>query len=93
MRHPDTAHEGAEKASQTWSLTQAEVDSVIRYAESKRGAKYSVFFFNCTHFGVQAVAAAGKSAPSATMAGIAMPNALYEGIKARQKKGEGETMT
>ena len=27
------------------------------------------------------------------MAGIAMPNALYEGIKARQKKGEGDTMT
>ena len=93
MRHPDDAHQGAEKASQTWLLTQAEVDSVIRYAESKRGAKYSVFFFNCTHFGVGAVKAAGKSAPSATMAGIAMPNALYEGIKARQKKGEGDTMT
>ncbi len=93
MRHPDDAHQGAEKASQTWLLTQAEVDSVIRYAESKRGAQYSVFFFNCTHFGVGAVKAAGKSAPSATMAGIAMPNALYEGIKARQKKGEGDTMT
>lgn len=66
---------------------------MIRYAESKRGAKYSVFFFNCTHFGVGAVKAAGKSAPSATMAGIAMPNALYEGIMARQKKGEGDTMT
>ncbi|MBK9034717.1 MAG: DUF4157 domain-containing protein [Myxococcales bacterium] len=93
MRHPDDAHQGAEKASQTWLLTQAEVDSVIRYAESKRGAKYSVFFFNCTHFGVGAVKAAGKSAPSATMAGIAMPNALYDGIKARQQKGEGDTMT
>lgn len=93
MLHPDREHEGAEKASQSWLLTQAEVDSVIRYAESKKGAKYSVFFFNCTHFGVEAVKAAGKSAPSATMAGIAMPNALYEGIKARQKKGEGDTMT
>ena len=93
MRHPDQAHEGSEKASQSWSLTQGEVDSVIAYAESKKGAQYSVFFFNCTHFGVGAVKAAGKSAPSATMAGIAMPNALYEGIKKRQDKGVGETMT
>ena len=93
MRHPDDAHQGQEKASQTWLLTQAEVDAVIAYAESKRGAQYSVFFYNCTHFGVGAVKAAGKSPPSSTMAGIAMPNALYDGIKARQKKGEGDTMT
>jgi len=93
MRNPDRAHEGAEKASQTWTLNQHEADQVIAYAESKRGAQYSVYFYNCTHFGVGAVKAAGKSAPAATMAGIAMPNALYDGIKDRQKKGEGDTMT
>lgn len=92
MRHPDRAHEGAEKAMQTWSLTQSEVDAVIAYAEGKRGAKYSVYFFNCTTFGVEAVQAAGKSAPSASLATIRMPNALYNGIKARQEKGVGETM-
>ena len=91
MRHPDRAHEGSEKATQTWELTQAEVDAVIAYAESKKGAQYSVFFFNCTHFGVEAVKAAGKSAPSATKAGIAMPNALYDGIKKRNKDGVGNT--
>jgi hypothetical protein len=93
MRHPDRAHEGAEKAMQTWELTQAEVDAVIAYAESKRGAQYSVYFFNCTTFGVQAVAAAGKSAPSASTMGICYPNALYDGIKKRQEKGIGDTMT
>jgi hypothetical protein len=93
MRHPDRAHEGAEKGSQTWELTQAEVDAVIRYAESKRGAQYSVYFYNCTTFGVEAVAAAGKSAPSSGHAGIMYPNALYNGIKERQQKGLGDTMT
>ncbi len=92
MRHPDRAHEGAEKAMQTWELTQPEVDAVIRYAESKRGAQYSVYFFNCTTFGVEAVAAAGKNAPSGGTMGICMPNALYDSIKARQKKGQGDTM-
>jgi hypothetical protein len=91
MRHPDRAHEGAEKAMQTWEITQAEVDAVIAYAESKRGAKYSVYFFNCTTFGVQAVAAAGKNAPSGGGA-IMYPNALYQSIKKRQEKGQGETM-
>jgi hypothetical protein len=93
MRHPDRAHEGMEKGMQTWEITQAEVDAVIAYAESKRGAKYSVYFFNCTTFGVEAVKAAGKSAPSSSSAGICYPNALYDGIKARQQKGVGDTMT
>lgn len=77
---------------QTWEITQPEVDAVISYAESKRGAKYSVYFFNCTTFGVEAVKAAGKSAPSGGF-GVMYPNALYDSIKKRQKKGEGDTMT
>jgi hypothetical protein len=91
MRHPDRAHEGAEKAMQTWDLTQAEVDAVIAYAESKRGAQYSVYFFNCTTFGVEAVQAAGKSAPSGGSL-VMYPNALYDSIKKRQEKGQGDTM-
>ncbi len=92
MRHPDRAHQGAEKAVQVWEITQAEVDAVIAYAESKRGANYSVYFFNCTTFGKEAVQAAGKSAPSMSTAGICFPNAAYDGIKARQDKGQGHTM-
>lgn len=92
MRHPDRAHEGMEKAVQVWELTQDEVDAVIAYAESKRGAKYSVYFFNCTTFAKEAVQAAGKSAPSSSTGGICFPNAAYDGIKKRQEKGEGHTM-
>ncbi len=91
MRHPDRAHEGSEKAVQTWAITQAEVDAVIAYAESKRGAKYSVYFFNCTTFGAEAVKAAGKSPPANSTAGICFPNAAYDGIKANQAKGRGNT--
>jgi hypothetical protein len=93
VRQPDRAHEGAEKAMQTWRLTQGEVDAVIKYAESKRGAEYSVYFFNCTTFGVGAVKAAGKSPPSSSTVGICFPNAAYDGIKKRQGKGVGETWT
>jgi hypothetical protein len=92
MRHPDRAHEGAEKAVQVWEITQAEVDAVIAYAESKRGAQYSVYFFNCTTFGKEAVEAAGKSPPSSSTAGICFPNAAYDGIKKRQEKKQGHTM-
>jgi hypothetical protein len=92
MLHPDREHEGAEKASQSYDLTKKEADNVIKYAESKRGAKYSVYFYNCTTFGVEAVKAAGKSAPSAAKLGICFPNALYDGIKANQAKGKGDTM-
>ena len=91
MRHPDDAHQGQEQATQTWELTQREVDAVIAYAESKRGAQYSVFFFNCTTFGYEAVKAAGKSPPSAGHMGVMLPNALYEGIKKRQQQGVGNT--
>ncbi|HTJ40580.1 MAG TPA: DUF4157 domain-containing protein [Kofleriaceae bacterium] len=91
MRHPDDAHQGQEQATQTWELNQREVDAVIAYAESKRGAQYSVFFFNCTTFGYEAVKAAGKSPPSAGTAGVMLPNALYNGIKKRQEQGVGNT--
>jgi hypothetical protein len=91
MRHPDRAHQGAEKAVQTWELTQAEVEAVIAYAESKRGAQYSVYFFNCTTFGKEAVQAAGKSAPSMGTAGICFPNAAYDGILERNRRGVGDT--
>ncbi len=92
MRHPDRAHEGAEKAVQMWELTQAEVDAVIAYAESKRGAKYSVYFFNCTTFAKEAAQAAGKSPPSSSTGGICFPNAAYNGIKKNQEKKKGHTM-
>jgi Domain of unknown function (DUF4157) len=91
MRHPDRAHQGAEKATETWDLNQAEVDNVISYAESKRTAQYSVYFYNCTSFAKGAVEASGKSAPGMSSWGFCMPNGAYDGIKKRQAKGVGTT--
>jgi Domain of unknown function (DUF4157) len=91
MRHPDRAHEGAEMATQTWDIGHDAVNNVIKYAESKRTALYSVYDYNCTTFAKEAVEAAGKSPPGMTSMGFAMPNAAYDGIKERQKAGIGQT--
>ncbi|MFN3201227.1 MAG: hypothetical protein ACE366_22695 [Bradymonadia bacterium] len=93
LLQPDTAYQGSEQASQTWDLTQAEAESVIEYAESKRDAEYSVYFYNCTTFGKEAVEAAGKSPPSMCDVNVCMPNTLYEGIKERQDDRQGQTRT
>ncbi len=92
MRHPDDTHEGDQKAQQSWDISEKQAQDVIKYAESKRGAKYSVFFYNCTTFGVEAIKAAGLSAPSGGYMGICYPNKLYDSIKARHQAGEGDTM-
>jgi hypothetical protein len=91
MRHPDRAHEGGENATQTWNITQPAVEKVIQYAESKRSSKYSVYFYNCTDFAKEAVEAAGMKPPKMSTFGICLPNAVYDGIKARQQKGIGNT--
>lgn len=91
MRQPDDAHKNKEKATRTYDLKRSEVDNVIKYAEGKRGSKYSVYFYNCSTFAQQAVKAAGKSAPSMSKGGICFPNAVYDGIKADQKAGRGNT--
>lgn len=91
MRHPDRAHQGSEKATETWDIATPAVSRVIDYAESKRNARYSVYSYNCTDFAKEAVEAAGKRPPKMTTFGFAMPNAVYDGIKARQRKGVGNT--
>jgi hypothetical protein len=90
VHQPDHAHQGREKATETWELTQSEVDAVIHYAEAKRHSHYSVYFYNCTTFAAEAVAAAGKAPPHMP---IMMPNALYSAIKSQQREGVGDTMT
>ena len=89
MLHPDNLH--TPKATQTYEVTQAEVTDVINYAESKKDAQYSVYFYNCTTFAKEAVEAAGQQPPSMSTLGICYPNALYEGIVKNQKKGVGTT--
>ncbi len=89
MLHPDIMHQP--RATQIYDITRDQADQVINYAESKRGAQYSVFFYNCTTFAKEAVEAAGISPPDSSTLGICYPNALYDAIKKNQKKGIGTT--
>lgn len=90
MRHPDRGHEGSEKATLTYSLTYKQAQGAIAYAQTKKAAQYSVYFYNCTTFAQKMVSAAGKSAPSMSKGGIALPDAAYDGILKHKAKG-GET--
>ncbi len=89
---PDTAHTA--KGQIQYQLTQAQVDALLGYVNSKRGAQYSLYFFNCTTFAVQAAQAAGQSPPSGAMFGvICLPNALYAGILAAEQHGDPNATT
>jgi hypothetical protein len=90
VEEPDDAHQP--KATKSYDLTQAQVDSLMAYVASKRGASYSLYFFNCTTFAVEAAAAAGQSAPGGAFVGICLPNALYKDILA-MKLGWDATAT
>lgn len=91
MLHPDAQHQATVKATRSYDLTEDEAQKVINYAEAKRGAEYSVYFYNCTTFAKEAVEAAGKVPPNSSTLAICYPNALFEGIKKNQKKGIGQT--
>lgn len=88
VRNPDDAHEGREKATMTYPVTLAQAQNALKYADSKRTAKYSVYHFNCTGFAKGFVEAAGKSAPDVSKGGIAMPDSAYDGILKWAKKGK-----
>jgi hypothetical protein len=89
MLHPDKQHKA--KATQTFDLTKREAEAVINYAESKKGAQYSVFYYNCTTFAKEAAQAAGKTPPKSTTAGIAYPAKLYKSIQDNYTKDVGKT--
>lgn len=88
VRNPDKAHEGQEKATMTYKVTLAQAQNALKYADSKRTAKYSVYHFNCTGFAKGFVEAAGHSAPDVSKGGIAMPDSAYDGILEWAKKGK-----
>jgi hypothetical protein len=92
VEEPDDAH--AAKGKISYTLTQAQVDSLMGYVNSKRGAQYSLYFYNCTTFAVEATAAAGQSPPSGDLfAGICLPNQLYKGILAAELGGNPDAVT
>ncbi|PKN57666.1 MAG: hypothetical protein CVU56_09570 [Deltaproteobacteria bacterium HGW-Deltaproteobacteria-14] len=93
MRHPDRGHEGSEKATMTWAITEKEALKAMRYADKKAAAQYSVYFYNCTTFAKEVAGAAGKSAPNMSKGGICLPDAAYDGILKAQTKGKDAEAT
>ena len=91
VEEPDTAH--APKGVKTYDLTAQQVKSLMGFVDSKRNAQYSLFFFNCTTFATEAVAAAGHAPPDASMFGICLPNALYKSILEMEQKGDPSAQT
>ncbi|MGK7888498.1 MAG: DUF4157 domain-containing protein [Leptolyngbyaceae cyanobacterium] len=89
MVHPDNIHSA--KATQSYDITTDQASSVIQYAESKKNAQYSVFFYNCTTFAKEAAQAANVSPPKMGSAGICYPDALYKSIVKNQKNNVGTT--
>jgi hypothetical protein len=92
VEEPDDEHEA--KGQLSYTLTQKQVDALMGYVDSKRGAQYSLYFYNCTTFAVEAARAAGQPAPSGGLfAGICLPNALYSDILAEQLGGNPNATT
>jgi hypothetical protein len=86
VEEPDMAHQP--KGTIEYDLTQPQVDSLMSYIDTKRNAKYNLYSFNCTTFGIDAVKAAGKDAPSGSMMGICLPNALYKDMYEQSEAGD-----
>jgi len=86
VEEPDTAHQP--KIGKSYDLTQAQVTSLMTYVNSKRSADYNLYTFNCTTFAVECVEQAGQAAPSGSIMGIALPNALYSDLYEMSKKGD-----
>lgn len=91
VEEPDTAHSA--KATLSYELTQAQVDSLMAYVDGKRGAQYSLYFFNCTTFAVDAAKAAGQAPPGGAFVGICLPNALYKDILQMKLEGDAAATT
>lgn len=88
VEEPDNAH--APKGSIEYELTQEQVDNMMKYIEKKRNADYSLYWYNCTTFGVEAAEAAGQDAPSGSKFGVCLPNALYKDMYNMSLRGEAD---
>jgi hypothetical protein len=86
VEEPDLAH--APKGTVEYSLNLQELKNMLAYVEGKKNANYNLYRFNCTTFAVDAVKAAGKSAPGGSMLGVCLPNALYADMDKMSKKGD-----
>jgi len=78
MLHPDRQH--TPMATYSYDIKRAQADSIMEFANSKIGAKYSLFYYNCTNFAKEAAKKAGLKPPSFGTGGICYPDAIYKSI-------------
>jgi hypothetical protein len=91
VEEPDDAHSA--KATKTFDLKRAQVEGLMAYVNSKRNAEYSLYFYNCTTFAIEAAQAAGQDAPGGSELGVCLPNALYRDILQLKLKGDPTATT
>jgi hypothetical protein len=81
---PITRHTSG-SASQSYPLTQAQLDRLLIYADDNRNASYNACTNNCTSWAAGAVSATGHTPPPSrwmgtSWMGIDNPNSLHNGI-------------
>ena len=78
VEEPDRAHQKDIKIRKEYDLTYGQVDALLKYVNESRNKDYNLYRYNCTTFAVEAVKAAGQTAPSGAVLGVCYPNALYQ---------------
>lgn len=78
--HPDEQH--VPNAQHTYEIEAEKAQQVTDAANAKESSPgmYNLFSYNCTTFAIEMARTAGVSPPSGTLAGIANPNSIYQGI-------------
>ena len=85
VEEPDRAHQNEIRISKKYKLTYDQVKSMLGYVDSSRNKDYHLRDYNCTTFAVDAVKAAGQTAPSGSFLDICYPNALYKELYQNRK--------
>jgi len=86
--HPDTTHKPCIDYTKAYSLSQAQYDNALKFAQSlcKAPPNYDLYSWNCTTFVVKIAKAAGQNPPSAKpkVPPADNPNTLKEGFLDRE---------
>lgn len=86
-------HQHSPKVQIHYQLFQDDVNKLIGYVNSSRNRKYNLQSYNCTHFAMEAVAAAGHTPPAAKGLGglYTMPNAVYKTMLEAAQRGHKQS--
>ena len=88
VEEPDRAHQNDIKIRKEYELTYGQVDAMLKYVNESRNKDYNLYRYNCTTFAVEAVKAAGQTAPSGAVLGVCFPNALYKELYQKRQQDE-----